>query len=234
MLKKSIWIGSPKQLAYSLVVSILTGGGWVVLHTALAPASLLSVLPSVWASCLDLLRGLFSVPGLLDFSPGLPSLRRWSQDISQLGSGPTWMSQAPSSSSQEDDEISLAVVFQGLKVSVVGPASKALDFIHKLVPDQQGQSSSSQRSSPDHSACSASTVIPSPVPPCPDRVLALASRLSAASILSPKERIQRAWICGIHARALLDSKPVPIETVVAIDLPDPPSQLLCGAQGKRH
>ena len=187
MLKKSIWIGSPKQLAYSLVVSILTGGGWVVLHTALAPASLLSVLPSVWASCLDLLRGLFSVPGLLDFSPGLPSLRRWSQDISQLGSGPTWMSQAPSSSSQEDDEISLAVVF--------------------------------------HSACSASTVIPSPVPPCPDRVLALASRLSAASILSPKERIQRAWICGIHARALLDSKPVPIETVVAIDLPDPPRVL---------
>ena len=57
------------------------------------------------------------------------------------------MSLAPSSSFQEDDEINLAVVFQGLKVSVVGPASKPLDFIHKLDLDYQVRPSSSQKSS---------------------------------------------------------------------------------------
>jgi len=45
------------------------------------------------------------------------------------------MSQGPSSHS-DDDEISLAVQFQGLNITIQGqgPASRALDFVHKLSP----------------------------------------------------------------------------------------------------
>ena len=125
------------------------------------------------------------------------------------------MSQVPSSG-PEDDEISLAVSFQGLRISVVGPATKALDFVHKLSPEHQRQEVSSTASSSELPA--APVVVPDPIP-CPASVLALASRLSAASILTPEERVKRAWLCGLHARALLDSRPAPSEPVIAIDLP---------------
>lgn len=42
--------------------------------------------------------------------------------------------------------------------------------------------------------------------------------MSAASILSPQERVRRAWLCGLYARAQIDSTPQPSEPIVAIDL----------------
>ena len=134
------------------------------------------------------LRGSLLCLGLWTFT----QVPRWFRATNQPGSGPTWMSLAPSSSFQEDDEINLAVVFQGLKVSVVGPASKPLDFIHKLDLDYQVRPSSSQKSSAQWCL-----LAPSP----------------------PKESVIRAWTCEIRARALLDSQPVPSEPVVSIDLP---------------
>eukprot|EP00435_Cladocopium_sp_Y103_P017795 s4315_g4.t1 len=140
-----------------------------------------------------------------------------SKAILQLGSGPTWMSQVPSTHC-EDDEISLAVSFQGLSISVVGPASKALDFVRKLAPDQPASSSQPASSASLHSSPHQPSSRPS-YPPCPDSVLSLASRLSAASILSPEERVRRAWLCGQYARAQIESRPEPEEQVVSIDLP---------------
>ena len=125
------------------------------------------------------------------------------------------MSQRPSAEPCEDDEISLAVAFQGLQISVVGPASKALDFVHRLSPTYQFQHISAPGSGLPSSAPSSSA---SSSEICPDNVLALATRLSAASILSPQERVKRAWICGLHAKAQLESRPPPFQQVVAIDL----------------
>ena len=96
------------------------------------------------------------------------------------------MSQRPPAEPCEDDEISLAVAFQGLHISVVGPASKALDFVRKLAPDQPAQSSSSNRG--------------------------VSSTTSSSSV-------KGAWICGLHAKAQLESRPPPTSQVVSIDLP---------------
>ena len=89
--------------------------------------------------------------GLLPLrSQASPLLR--SPAIQQLlGFVPTLMSQEPSSDSQDYEEISLAVSFQGLSTSVVGPAHRTLDFVHRLLPDYQAnQAPASQAPS---SAC---------------------------------------------------------------------------------
>ena len=159
--------------------------------------------------------------GSLDLCPALPGLSslRSLQARCPHVFGPTWMSRGPSADTTDNDEISLAVVFQGLRISVVGPAPQALDFVNKLVPGHQAPSVPSSAQEQRSSAPSASSTRDHPAAvPCPDRVLALATRLSAASVLSPKERIERAWTCGLLARAQLDSSPLPPEPIISIDL----------------
>eukprot|EP00435_Cladocopium_sp_Y103_P055973 s978_g18.t1 len=106
-----------------------------------------------------------------------------------------------------------------LQIAVVGPSQKALDFVHKLSPGYQvrnpAQASASTSSNQPASAFPASP----PLLPCPESVLALAKRLSAASILSPEERVLRAWNIGQQAKAQLASQPVPVYQPVSIDLP---------------
>lgn len=128
------------------------------------------------------------------------------------------MSQGPSSSSG-DGEINLAIQFQGLRISIQGPAAKALEFVQKLAPESSpdtatgGPSSASSGSAPRASQC-------------PDQYLALATKLSAASVFSPKERVERAWLAGWLARTRLaggypepSPEPSPEFAIVELDLP---------------
>ena len=164
-----------------------------------------------------------SVLGSVDFCLSLPGLfqLRFLQARFPQGSGHTWMSRGPSADTTDNDEISLAVVFQGLRISVVGPAPQALDFVNKLVPGHHAPAASypAQGSSPTPSSSVPARDLPA-ARRCPDSVLALATRLSAASILSPQERIERAWTCGLLARAQLDSGPLPTAQIISIDLPN--------------
>lgn len=125
------------------------------------------------------------------------------------------MSRGQSSGSQEDDDLRLALEFQGLQISVQGPSEKALAFVQRLSVDLaetlgSGASSSGLRGS---------ALEPLQVPPCPAEVSALSTKLSAASILSPAERVHRAWLAGFHARAVLDQRKPPVQEIVPIDLP---------------
>lgn len=124
----------------------------------------------------------------------------------------------PDLSNDGDDEISLAVSYQGLRISVIGPSEKALDFVHRLSPDYQPSQGIIRPPGTSSTAASSGQSAPAS-PPCPDNVLALATRLSAASILKPEERIRRAWSCGVRDRARIEGRVVPYEPIVSIDLP---------------
>ena len=123
------------------------------------------------------------------------------------------MNQGPSPE-QKDDEVCLGLSFQGLQISVRGPAGKALSFIQKITKDleesQLVTSSSSGETTPS----------PLPVPPCPASLRALSAKLSAASLLSPDERVKRAWSLGIAARRVIEGTVGVEEPVVDIDLPN--------------
>ena len=104
-----------------------------------------------------------------------------------------------------DETILLAIQFQGLEITVRGPSSQALEFVQQIAPG-------------DHQP-PASSAVPDPLPPCPDNLLALSSRLSAASILPPLDRIKRAWNLGCVAKRQWDNIPCPDFVATTIDLP---------------
>lgn len=114
------------------------------------------------------------------------------------------MSRVPSQPDQ-DDTIFLAIQFQGLEITVRGPSTRALEFAQQLSPQDRPLAST--------------PLEPDPLPPCPDNLLALATRLSAASILTPLDRIKRAWTLGCAARRNLDGEACPELVSVSIDLP---------------
>eukprot|EP00435_Cladocopium_sp_Y103_P062100 s1156_g23.t1 len=126
------------------------------------------------------------------------------------------MSQGPSSGS-DHDEISLALEFQGLRVSVEGPAAPALDFVHHLLPEYQARPAQTSTATASRSASSTVAVDTSE---CPTRYLALAAKLSAASAHTPLERIKRAWEAGCYAKAELAGEWTPVGSVVDLDLPN--------------
>ena len=130
------------------------------------------------------------------------------------------MSQAPLQSS-DDDEINLAVQFQGLRISVSGPSARALDFIHRLSPQYPAAQAQPEPESADSAATSQTSAAPAAThsvqTECPPQYLALSRKLSAASVHSPEERVRRAWLAGQIARAELAGVRVE-ESVVAIDL----------------
>lgn len=115
-----------------------------------------------------------------------------------------------------DDTIFLAVQFQGLEISIRGPATRALDFVHRLSPSASSQSAPTPAAAPVPASTSASD---SAVPECPRNLLSLSSRLSAASILSPVDRIERAWALGFRAGQQLEGQATSEEPVISIDLP---------------
>lgn len=121
------------------------------------------------------------------------------------------MSQGPYSAS-DNDEISLAVQFQGLSISIQGPAAKALAFARKLSPEPEAEPAVARSSQPSVVQVVDTTA------QCPDQYLALASKLSAASSHSPLERVRRAWTAGLLAKAELAGH-TPGTEVVDLDLP---------------
>ena len=99
-----------------------------------------------------------------------------------------------------------------LEITVRGPSTRALEFVQRFSPTDSGASDAA--SSGVHRPSD-----PEPLPPCPDNLLALSTRLSAASILSPQERVKRAWICGCIAGRQLDGQSCPEVAAIYIDLP---------------
>ena len=99
-----------------------------------------------------------------------------------------------------------------LEITVRGPSTRALEFVQRFSPTDSGASDAA--SSGVHRPSD-----PEPLPPCPDNLLALSTRLSAASILSPQERVKRAWICGCIAGRQLDGQSCPEVAAISIDLP---------------
>lgn len=129
-------------------------------------------------------------------------------------SGPTlWMSTGASPSGQ-DDTLCLAVQFQGLEITVRRPSHQALDFVQRLTTGAENN----QGDRPYEGATPPATALPGH-PVCPRHILALSTNLSAASCLSPIERVQRAWDWGCRAKLQLDGRALPEDPVVAVDLP---------------
>jgi hypothetical protein len=112
-----------------------------------------------------------------------------------------------------DDEINLAVQVQGLGITVSGPSARALDFLHRLSPQYQGGAAQPATAS---ISASASPGLPDPID-CPAQYLALAKKLSAASVKTPEERVKRVWLAGQYARAELSGAVIE-EPVIALDL----------------
>ena len=221
------WTGSPKSLVSFPPGFTQIGSGWRVLVTALVLASRLSLVPCCLDFLLDLSWGAWLVLGLLDFSLrqslllSLSLLLLW---LPLIVSGPTlWMSTGASPSGQ-DDTLCLAVQFQGLEITVRGPSHQALDFVQGLTTGAENN----QRNRPYEGATPPATALPGH-PVCPRHILALSTKLSAASCLSPIERVQRAWDLGCRAKLQLDGRALPEDPVVAVDLPSSFFVVLRGA-----
>ena len=89
-----------------------------------------------------------------------------------------WMS-GGASLPGNDDIISLAAQFQGQEITIRGPANQAWNLARRLSSEHSsGTGSTSTRSAGNSSSLD-----------CPPDLLALAAGLSAASVLSPRERI---------------------------------------------
>lgn len=170
---------------------------------------------------MDLSWGLWVALGFLDFCTlssldhqllCLSLIRLCRQQIPLNGFVLTWMSQSRSSGSQDDAEFHLALSFEGLQVTVQGPKEKALALARRITTDlaeDQEKGYSSRGASSE----------PLVVPPRPADLCILAGKLSAASCLTPAERIKRAWVSGFHSIAQLDRRTPPVDEVVPIDLP---------------
>eukprot|EP00435_Cladocopium_sp_Y103_P061892 s916_g23.t1 len=119
------------------------------------------------------------------------------------------------SSSDNDDILCLAIQFQGLEVTVRGPSERALEFVERIQPGGLRGGGPANPPAPRASASGS----PAPLPDCPDNLLALSARLSAASFLSPADRVKRAWTLGCRAKRLLDGQEFPDEPIISCDLP---------------
>ena len=112
-----------------------------------------------------------------------------------------------SQDSSSTPKVCSGLSFQGLQISVKGPSSKALAFIRtsKISVNLPLLQAAARHHLPH---------------PCPASVLVLAGKLSAAGILSPEERVKRAWSLGLSARKQIEEGISGDEPVVDIDLPN--------------
>eukprot|EP00435_Cladocopium_sp_Y103_P053975 s1300_g17.t1 len=182
-------------------------------------------------------------PICLDFSQAssfLPSSSCISLDFIQLPPGPLqpaqllapdrstgwpgiWMSNSPG----DHDVVELDIAFQGLQISVRGPADTAARFVHQVASGSLGSgppslAASTQPAYPGQNQ----TVPPSPsrqsqassvgsetrasiegsFPACPQSWIVAANTRLRGSSLSATDRARRAWLAGCWARAVLDRR----------------------------
>ena len=134
----------------------------------------------------------------------------------------------PSSILPEGDEVDLSVEFQGLTITVRGPAQRSADFIHRLsrIQSDRGEPNVSQHHGNSQSASFASASsetrpsIEQTFCECPDQLLGLASRLLATNLWSPRGRIRRAWRAGQWAGATNRGRVSSPKATPAIDIPN--------------
>lgn len=104
----------------------------------------------------------------------------------------------------DEDVVNLSLEFEGLFITVSGPAENSVRFLRRL--GREGTSGSSGHhgevggSSGSRSATETRASIEASFAACPAHILALASQLSSSK-LSPSERVQRAWKAGKWAEA---------------------------------
>ena len=127
-----------------------------------------------------------------------------------------------SNTSHDDDIIELAVSLRGLQISIRGPARVATESLSQITGALAGHSglSSAAPGSPDRSTLdfegsavsTASTVgsetradIQATFPLCPSHWITQANRLGGyrSAVVG---RVQRAWLAGCWARAVLDGR----------------------------
>ena len=149
------------------------------------------------------------------------------EDLDLLAFRAIFMSQAPSPSSIAEEEIELAVQFEGLSISVRGPVNTSLDFVRRLsgsspgAPSLSASHEVSRASTSSAAAAETRASIEASFDPCPARVLVLSSRLHQSSTrLGPTERIQRAWKAGQWAGAVRQGRVSSPNRTPTIDLPN--------------
>ena len=142
------------------------------------------------------------------------------------------MSLQPSASSNGDDEeVNLALEFEGLSISVRGSSSAAVDFVRRIsssspapsvISVPPASSFSHVSSVPSASPVSASETrasIEASFPDCPVSCLRLASRLQwESSQYSREDRIRRAWKAGNWAGATIRGRVQSPNRTPTIDL----------------
>ena len=120
------------------------------------------------------------------------------------------MSQQSRPSNDDDEDLSLALEFQGLQISVREPLGRALEFVERLSERSSGRASSvtgTESSARPQAAGTPERIetrdsIEASFPDCPSHLLLLASSLSpTASGWTPAGRVRRAWRAGNWAGA---------------------------------
>ena len=135
------------------------------------------------------------------------------------------MSQEPSQPSGEE-EINLAIEFQGLSITVKGPVNSSLDFVRRLSgSDRDAQSSVAHHDSFESAPASSQRAetradIEASFAPCPVSVRGWSSRLLATDRYQPVERLQRAWGAGQWAEATRRGRVQSPNRTPTIDLPN--------------
>ena len=131
----------------------------------------------------------------------------------------TCMSQ---NTSQDHDVVELSLDFADLSISIRGPPSSAAAFVRNLgspagsvsaVPQSPGGYSNSSPAPSASGSQAQAPILPldsrsglaASFPPVPQRWLRLSSRLGASN-LSSEARINRAWIAGFWARAVVEER----------------------------
>ena len=142
------------------------------------------------------------------------------------------MSNRSSPSIGDDEELNLALEFQGLQITVRGRADRAASFVQRLAQEPASTSDTASLSSwQEIEAGSAPATAPrttetraaiaATFPSLPGNLRGLATSLSTTSRgWTGTERVQRAWTAGNWARAVQSGRaqsPLPTPT---IDLPN--------------
>eukprot|EP00438_Fugacium_kawagutii_P031498 Skav207586 [mRNA] locus=scaffold2450:35622:36218:+ [translate_table: standard] len=127
----------------------------------------------------------------------------------------------------EDGLVDLTIQFQDLRITVHGPLSSSVDFVRRLSgPSDSGAATGSAAEEDSQSVWSVVGGSPEEgvsfedtFPALPAVYHSLASNLAGtASRLSPVKRLERAWVAGCWAKAILERRCPPPSATPKLDL----------------